>query len=145
MIVGLGTDLCDSRRIERTLERFGSRFVHRLFDESEQRAVERRPQRRASGYALRFAAKEACAKALGTGFRKGVFWRDMIVANEPSGKPVMILKNGALERMKALTPEGWVPMVNVSLTDEVPTAHAVVIISAVPPDHADAMPGTKPA
>jgi len=145
VIIGLGTDLCDVRRIEETLERFGARFVERLFDESEQRAVERRPERRANGYALRFAAKEACAKALGTGFRQGVFWRDMIVANEPSGKPVMILKNGALEHMNALTPEGWIPIINVSLTDEPPTAQAVVVISAVAPEHAHLVPGAKPA
>ncbi|MEQ8664392.1 MAG: holo-ACP synthase [Rhodospirillales bacterium] len=132
MIIGVGTDLCDIRRIERSLSRFGDRFVQRLYDESEQRAVERRPQRRASGYAMRFAAKEACAKALGTGFRKGVFWRDMIVANEPSGKPVLRLQGGALERLHELTPVGWTPVINISLTDETPLSHAIVIISAVP-------------
>lgn len=145
MILGLGTDLCDSRRIARTLDRYGDRFIDRLFDVSERCAVERRPERRVSGYALRFAAKEACAKALGTGFRKGVFWRDMIVANEPSGKPILILKNGAFERLQSLTPAGWTPMVNVSLTDEVPTAHAIVIISAIPADQADTLTTAKPA
>lgn len=132
MIIGLGTDLCDIHRIERTLAQFGDRFVQRLYDESEQRAVERRPERRASGYAMRFAAKEACAKALGTGFRKGVFWRDMVLANEPSGKPYLTLKGGALKRLQDLTPQGMEAHINVSLTDEHPLAHAIVIISAVP-------------
>lgn len=132
MIIGLGTDLCDIHRIERTLEQFGDRFVQRLYDESEQRAVERRPERRASGYAMRFAAKEACAKALGTGFRRGVFWRDMVLANEPSGKPYLTLRGGALKRLEELTPEGMVAQINISLTDEHPLAHAIVIISAVP-------------
>jgi len=145
MIIGLGTDLCDVRRIEKTLDAFGERFVQRLFDESEQRAVERRPQRRASGYAMRFAAKEACAKALGTGFRKGVFWRDMILANQPSGKPYMRLQGGALKRLEALLPEGWTPQVNVSLTDETPLAHAIVIISANPPGAPELPSGEGPA
>lgn len=134
MIIGLGTDLCDIARIEQSLSRFGERFCARLFAESERAAVERRPERRASGYAMRFAAKEACAKALGTGFRKGVFWRDMIVANQPSGKPVMIVQGGALVRLQSLVPPGWTPQINVSLTDEPPMAHAIVIISANPPD-----------
>lgn len=141
MIIGLGTDLCDIRRIERTIEQFGERFIERLFDESEQLSVERRPHKRASGYAMRFAAKEACSKALGTGFRKGVFWRDMIVASQPSGKPYMLLKGGALERLNALMPEGWSPQVNVSLTDETPLAQAVVIISANPPGTPEAPSG----
>ena len=145
MIIGLGTALCDIRRIEQTLNQFGDRFVQRLFDESEQLAVERRPQRRASGYAMRFAAKEACAKALGTGFRKGVFWRDMVLANQPSGKPYMLLKGGALERLHALLPDGWNPQVNVSLTDETPLAHAIVIISANPPDAPELPSGEGPA
>ncbi len=132
MIIGLGTDLCDSRRIEKTLKSFGERFISRLYDPSEQAAVERRPHKRASGYALRFAAKEACAKALGTGFRKGVFWRDMVLSNDPLGKPELILKNGALERLMYLTPPGMKPQINISLTDEDPTAQAIVIISAVP-------------
>jgi len=132
MIIGLGTDLCDSRRIAKTLETYGERFINRLYDESEQRAVERRPHKRASGYALRFAAKEACAKALGTGFRKGVFWRDMVLGNDPLGKPELTLKNGALKRLNELTPAGMEPQINISLTDEDPTAQAIVIISAVP-------------
>ena len=134
MIIGVGTDLCDIRRIEKILETYGDRFIQRLFDESEQRSVERRPERRASGYAMRFAAKEACAKALGTGFRKGVFWRDMIVANEPSGKPILRLQGGALERLRLLVPSGWTPAINISLTDEPPLSHAIVIISAIPAD-----------
>ena len=132
MIIGLGTDLCDIRRVERTLEQFGDRFVNRLFTETEQKAVERRPERRASGYALRFAAKEACAKALGTGFRHGVFWRDMILGNEASGKPFLTLKGGALARLQELTPDGMDARINISLTDETPLAHAIVIISAIP-------------
>ncbi len=132
MIIGLGTDLCDIRRIEQTLEKFGDRFVQRLYDESEQQAVERRPQRRASGYAMRFAAKEACAKALGTGFRNGVFWRDMVLGNETSGKPFLTLKGGALARLQVLTPEGMEGRINISLTDEQQLAHAIVIISAIP-------------
>ncbi len=131
MIIGLGTDLCDIRRIEKTLERFGDRFVDRLFDESEQHAVKRRLRNPAAGYAMRFAAKEACAKALGTGFRNGVFWRDMVLSNEPSGKPNLTLKGGALQRLEELTPPGMTAQINVSLTDEHPTAHAIVIISAV--------------
>ena len=132
MILGLGTDLCDIRRIERTLEQFGDRFVNRLFEGAEQRAVERRPQRRASGYAMRFAAKEACAKALGTGFRRGVFWRDIILGNEASGKPFLTLKGGALTCLQELTPDGMEAQINISLTDEQSLAHAIVIISAIP-------------
>ena len=130
MIVGLGTDLCDVTRIERTLERFGDRFVKRLFVDSERNVVERRPQHRASGYAMRFAAKEACAKALGSGFRHGVFWRDMVVSSLPSGKPILVLGGGARHRLDALVPDGWTPQVDVSLTDEPPFAYAVVILSA---------------
>jgi len=132
MILGLGTDLCDIRRVERTLEQFGDRFVNRLFDETERHAVERRPQRRASGYAMRFAAKEACAKALGTGFRRGVFWRDIVLGNETSGKPFLTLKGGAFARLQELTPDGMEALINISLTDEQPMAHAIVIISAIP-------------
>jgi holo-[acyl-carrier protein] synthase len=134
MIIGLGTDLCDATRVEKTLDRFGQRFVDRLFADSEQRAVERRPQRRVSGYAMRFAAKEACAKALGTGFRQGVFWRDMVLGNEKSGKPFLTLHGGALKRLEDLTPDGMVAQINISLTDETPMAHAIVIISCVPID-----------
>ncbi|MBC8337215.1 MAG: holo-ACP synthase [Rhodospirillales bacterium] len=131
MIIGVGTDLCDIRRIENTLERFGRRFVERLYDETEQAKANRRPSP-ASSYAQSFAAKEACAKALGTGFREGVFWRDMVVANHPSGQPYMILTGGAKARLDSLTPVGMTARVDISQTDEYPMAQAVVIISADP-------------
>ena len=116
MIIGIGTDLCDIRRIERTLERFGRRFVERLYAESEQAKAERRP-RPADSYAQSFAAKEACAKALGTGFRQGVFWRDMVVANRPGGQPYMILSGGAKKRLEKLVPSGMEARVDVSQAD----------------------------
>lgn len=132
MIIGVGTDLCDIRRIEDTLIRFGDRFTHRLYSDHERARVERRDRRQwAAGYAQRFAAKEACAKALGTGFRQGVFWRDMVVSNLPSGKPVLTLTGGAKARLDALTPDGHDALVEVSLTDEPPLAHGIVIIYAV--------------
>lgn len=135
MIIGIGTDLCDVRRIEKTLKRFGRRFVERLYVETEQAQAERRP-RPASSYAQGFAAKEACAKALGTGFREGVFWRDMVVANHPSGKPYMILSGGARKRLESLIPPGMEACIDVSQTNEYPMAQAVVVISAVPQNHA---------
>lgn len=131
MIIGIGTDLCDIRRIERTLERFGDRFIGRLFDEIEQKKAFRRANP-ASSFAQSFAAKEACAKALGTGFRQGVFWRDMVVTNLPSGQPVMRITGGAKARLDQLTPDGMRADVHVSQTDEYPMAHAMVIISAIP-------------
>ena len=131
MIIGIGTDLCDIRRIDRTLDRFGDRFVQRLFAEGEQRKAFRR-QNPASSFAQSFAAKEACSKALGTGFRKGVFWRDMVVANLPTGQPYMVITGGAKARLDSLTPPGMTAQVHVSQTDEYPMAHAMVIISAVP-------------
>lgn len=131
MIIGIGTDLCDIRRIERTLARFGRRFVERLYVESEQAKAEQRRSPAAS-YAQSFAAKEACAKALGTGFRKGVYWRDMVVANRPGGQPYMVLSGGAKRRLETLTPPGMEARVDVSQTDEYPMAHAMVVISAVP-------------
>ncbi|HEX9568707.1 MAG: holo-ACP synthase [Rhodospirillales bacterium] len=131
MIIGIGTDLCDIRRIEKTLARFGRRFVERLYVESEQAKAEQRRSPAAS-YAQSFAAKEACAKALGTGFRKGVFWRDMVVANRPGGQPYMVLSGGAKRRLETLTPPGMEARVDVSQTDEYPMAHAMVVISAVP-------------
>jgi holo-[acyl-carrier protein] synthase len=131
MIIGIGTDLCDIRRIERTLKRFGRRFVERLYVESEQAKAKRRGSPAAS-YAQSFAAKEACAKALGTGFRQGVFWRDMVIANHPGGKPYMVLSGGAKRRLESLTPPGMEARVDVSQTDEYPMAHAMVVISAVP-------------
>lgn len=135
MIIGIGTDLCDVRRIEKALKRFGRRFVERLYVETEQAQAERRP-RPASSYAQGFAAKEACAKALGTGFREGVFWRDMVVANHPSGKPYMILSGGARKRLESLVPPGMEACIDVSQTNEYPMAQAVVVISAVPQNHA---------
>jgi len=131
MIIGLGSDLCDVRRIEQVLERHGERFVNRIFTPLERAKADRRAGR-AETYAKRFAAKEACAKALGTGLRRGVFWRDMGVVNLPGGRPTMQLTGGALERLKAITPPGCEARIEVSLTDEGPTAQAIVIISAVP-------------
>jgi holo-[acyl-carrier protein] synthase len=131
MIVGIGSDIIDIRRVERTLERFGERFTHRVFTPIERAKSERRHQRAAS-YAKRFAAKEACSKALGTGFRHGVFWRDMGVVNLPSGQPTLQLTGGALARLQALTPPGMSPVVHLTITDDFPQAQAFVIISAVP-------------
>jgi holo-[acyl-carrier protein] synthase len=131
MIIGIGSDLCDIRRIERSLERFGDRFTHRLFTEGERARSDRRAAR-APSYARRFAAKEACSKALGTGLAHGVFWRDMEVVNLPSGRPTLRLTGGALERLRAITPEGCEARVHVSLTDDPPLAQAFVVIEAVP-------------
>ena len=132
MIVGIGSDLCDIRRIERSLERFGTRFTERIFTEEERRKSDRRATRAAS-YAKRFAAKEACSKALGTGIRRGVWWRDMGVVNLPGGRPTMQLTGGALARLQALTPEGLEARIDLSITDDWPLAQAFVIISAVAP------------
>ena len=131
MILGIGSDIIDIRRIERTLERFGERFVERVFTETERRKSDGRANRAAS-YAKRFAAKEACSKALGTGFRAGVFWRDMGVVNLSSGKPTMRLTGGALERLAAIPPSGMLAQIDLSLTDDEPQAQAIVIISALP-------------
>jgi holo-[acyl-carrier protein] synthase len=131
MILGLGSDLVDIRRIEKVLTRHGERFIQRVFTPVEIAKAERRATR-IDTYAKRFAAKEACSKALGTGFRKGVFFRDMGVVNLPSGRPTMALTGGALERLKEITPEGHEARIDVSLTDEYPLAQAIVIISAVP-------------
>jgi holo-[acyl-carrier protein] synthase len=130
MIIGIGNDLIDIRRIERTLERFGDRFINRIYTDVEQKKSEGRTNRAAS-YAKRFAAKEACSKALGTGFRKGVFWRDMGVVNLRGGKPTIALTGGAAKRLAELTPDGMEAQIDVSLTDEPPLAEASVIISAV--------------
>ena len=138
MILGVGTDLIDIRRIERTLARFGERFVTRVFTAAEQARAERRFDR-AAAYAKRYAAKEACAKALGTGFRQGVYWRDIGVDNRPSGQPLLHLTGGAAARLAALTPAGMTARIDVSLTDEPPFGYAVVIISAV------AEPAASPA
>ena len=131
MIIGLGSDLIDIRRVERTLERYGDRFIDRIFTRVERGKSDRRRQRAAS-YAKRFAAKEACAKALGTGMRAGVFWRDMGVVNLASGQPTMELTGGAARRLQALVPEGFKPYIHVTITDDWPHAQAFVIIEAVP-------------
>lgn len=133
MILGIGSDLVDIRRVARTLERFGERFTARCFTEIERARCEARLAR-AEGYARRYAAKEACAKALGTGFSRGVFWRDIGVVNLPGGRPTLVLTGGAAARLAALTPPGMRAEISVSLTDEPPFAQAIVIISAVPGD-----------
>ena len=131
MIIGIGSDLADIRRVERTLARFGERFTRRVFTETERARSERKPDRAAS-YAKRFAAKEACAKALGTGLNRGVFWRDIGVVNLPGGKPTLALAGGAAARLAAITPRGMRAQIDVSLTDEPPLAQAIVIITALP-------------
>ncbi len=131
MILGLGNDIIDIRRIEKSIARFGDRFLDRIFTPVERRKSDRRANRAAS-YAKRFAAKEACSKALGTGFRRGVFWRDMGVVNLPSGKPTLALTGGALRRLQEITPQGMQAQIDLSITDDDPQAQAIVIISAVP-------------
>ena len=131
MILGIGSDLIDIRRIEKTLARHGERFIARIFTPVERAKAERR-NRRIDTYAKRFAAKEACAKALGTGLRAGVFWRDMGVINLPSGRPTMKLTGGALARLQAITPPGYEARIDITITDEYPLAQAQVIISADP-------------
>lgn len=132
MILGIGSDLIDIRRIEKSIARFGERFLNRIFTDKEKARSDRRQRTRIASYAKRFAAKEACSKALGTGFRKGVFWRDMGVVNLPSGKPSMQLTGGALARLQSLLPEGYEAQIDLTITDEPPMAQAFVIISAVP-------------
>ncbi|OLP58595.1 holo-ACP synthase [Xaviernesmea oryzae] len=131
MIIGIGSDLIDIRRIEKSLDRFGERFVARCFTDVEIAKSERRANRAAS-YAKRFAAKEACSKALGTGLAQGVFWKDMGVVNLPGGKPTMVLTNGAAERLSAITPAGHEAFVHLTITDDFPLAQAFVIIEALP-------------
>ncbi|MBX3571189.1 MAG: holo-ACP synthase [Mesorhizobium sp.] len=131
MIIGLGSDLIDIRRVEKSLARFGERFTSRIFTEIEQAKSDRRKERAAS-YAKRFAAKEACAKALGTGLARGVFWRDMGVVNLPGGKPTMNLTNGAAKRLEAITPPGCRAVIHLTITDDFPLAQAFVIIEALP-------------
>lgn len=131
MIIGLGNDMIDIRRIEKTLERYGERFTQRVFTEIERRKSDRRAARAAS-YAKRYAAKEACSKALGTGFNRGVFWRDLGVVNEPSGKPTMVLTGGAGKRLASLVPHGHRPHIHLTITDDFPYAQAFVIIEALP-------------
>ncbi len=131
MIIGIGSDLCDIRRIEKTLERFGDRFTHKSFTDIERNRSERKPDR-ASSYAKRFAAKEACSKALGTGLKGGVHLSGMGVINLPSGKPTMALTGGAAARLAAMTPEGMTAVIHLSLTDDHPYAQAFVIVEALP-------------
>ncbi len=130
MIIGLGNDIIDIRRIEKTIERFGERFLARVFTETERRKSDRRALRAAS-YAKRFAAKEACAKALGTGFSSGVFWHDLGVVNLPSGRPTLELTGGAAQILEVLTPTGHDVRIDLTITDDFPTAQAIVIISAI--------------
>ena len=139
MILGLGSDLVDIRRIGKTLDRWGEKFVERCFTDTEKRRSETRYGRVAS-YAKRFAAKEACAKALGTGFRHGVYWRDMGVVNLPSGKPTMRLTNGAARVLAHLVPAGHTPHIHLSITDDGGMAQAFVIIEALPVDQRAALP-----
>jgi holo-[acyl-carrier protein] synthase len=130
MILGLGNDVIDIRRIERTIELYGDRFLNRIFTDVERQRSDRRRQRAAS-YAKRFAAKEACSKALGTGLRKGVFWRDMGVVNLPSGRPTLKLTGGAAAQLARITPPGYEARIDLTITDDFPMAQAIVIISAI--------------
>lgn len=133
MILGIGNDMIDIRRIEETLARFGDRFIGRVFTPLERARSERRQgATRIASYAKRFAAKEACSKALGTGLRQGVFWRDMGVVNLASGRPTLTLTGGAARHLESLTPPGHVPRIDLTLTDDFPYAQAIVIISALP-------------
>ncbi|MFY0613524.1 MAG: holo-ACP synthase [Hyphomicrobiaceae bacterium] len=131
MILGIGNDMVDIRRIEGSLDRFGDRFLNRVFTQTERARSERKAMRAAS-YAKRFAAKEACSKALGTGLRRGVFWRDMGVVNMTSGRPTMVLTGGAEAQLQRITPEGYQPQIDLTLTDDFPWAQAIVIISGAP-------------
>jgi holo-[acyl-carrier protein] synthase len=131
MIIGIGSDLCDIRRIEKSLARYGDRFVERLFTPVEKARAQRKAKP-ASTYAKRFAAKEACAKALGTGLSQGVFWRDMGVVNQRSGQPTMALTGGAAERLARLMPAGHRAVIHLTITDEHPYAQAFVVIEALP-------------
>ncbi|MDX2287806.1 MAG: holo-ACP synthase [Hyphomicrobiaceae bacterium] len=137
MMIGLGNDLTDIRRIERTLARYGDRFVQRCFTDVERARSEARPMGRAASYAKRFAAKEACAKALGTGLRHGVHWRSMGVVNLPSGRPTLVLTDGAAARLAVLTPDDCDARIDLTLTDDFPYAQAIVIITALRRPHGD--------
>ncbi len=130
MIIGLGNDMVDIRRIEKTIETFGERFTERIFTPIERAKSDKRANRAAS-YAKRFAAKEACSKALGTGFHNGVFWKDMGVVNMPSGKPTMQLTGGALAQLQSITPHGQKSVIHLTITDDHPYAQAIVIIEAI--------------
>ncbi|MCE9648894.1 MAG: holo-ACP synthase [Parvibaculum sp.] len=131
MIIGVGNDIIDIRRVEKTLERFGERFTERIFTDIEKEKSDKR-RNRAASYAKRYAAKEACAKALGTGLNRGVFWRDMGVVNLRGGQPTMVLTGGALRRLQAITPPGMDAVIHLTITDDGPLAQAFVIISALP-------------
>jgi holo-[acyl-carrier protein] synthase len=131
MIIGLGSDIIDIRRIEKTIEQHGERFLNRIFTAVEREKSDKRAARAAS-YAKRFAAKEACAKALGTGLRRGVFWKDMGVVNLAGGRPTLALTNGALKRLQEITPRDHRAQIDLTITDDFPLAQAIVIISAVP-------------
>jgi holo-[acyl-carrier protein] synthase len=133
MILGIGNDVIDIRRIEKAIERYGDRFLDRIFTRVERAKSDGKPGRAAS-YAKRWAAKEACSKALGTGRSRGVYWRDMGVVNLPSGRPTIQLTGGAARQLERLTPAGFTPRVHVTLTDDFPMAHAVVVISGEVPD-----------
>ena len=137
MILGIGNDIIDARRVGKVIERHGDRFLNRIFTETERAKAERR-KNRVETYAKRFAAKEACSKALGTGIRQGVWWRDMGVVNLPSGRPTMQLTGGALKRLEAMTPPGHAAQIDLTITDDGPMAQAIVIISAVPKSAAKA-------
>jgi holo-[acyl-carrier protein] synthase len=137
MIIGIGNDMIDIRRVARVIERHGERFLDRIFTEAERAKAERRARNEkmvVATYAKRFAAKEACSKALGTGIRRGVWWRDMGVINLPGGRPSMLLTGGALARLQALTPDGLEARIDLTITDDWPLAQAFVIISAVTPE-----------
>jgi len=136
MIIGLGSDLCNIERIQNSLDRFGARFEHRVFTEVERAKAERRPFTRAGTYAKRFAAKEAFSKAVGTGFKRGVFMKDIGVVNLPSGQPTLALTGGAKERLDAMTPPGHVALIHLTMTDDHPFAMAVVIIEAIAKERA---------
>lgn len=147
MIIGIGSDLIDIRRIEKVIERHGERFLDRIFTEAERAKAERRAKSHkmvVATYAKRFAAKEACSKALGTGIRQGVWWRDMGVVNLPGGRPTMRLTGGAQTRLAALVPAGFEPRIDLSITDDWPLAQAFVVISAVPAGQAGAGVLTAP-
>jgi len=131
MIIGIGNDLIDIRRVEKTIDRFGDRFIDRVFTDVEKAKSDRRQMRIAS-YAKRFAAKEACSKALGTGFARGVYWRDLGVVNLPGGRPSLELTGGALAVLRDITPDGFAAKIDLTITDDWPLAQAIVIISAVP-------------
>jgi holo-[acyl-carrier protein] synthase len=137
MILGIGSDITDVRRIEKVIARHGERFIGRIFTDKERARAERK-KKRIETYAKRFAAKEACAKALGTGMRRGVWWRDMGVVNLPSGRPTMQLTGGALARLVAMTPQGFEARIDLTISDEGPMAQALVVISAVPKDASSA-------